>query len=217
MPETLKRTAQDYGWAFMLSPTVQSYRAVDASDKVLAVMRELGVANVPPAHETARCDAVLACIGKALTDCRHHIKNKVSESMKPGVQGSKDIASLCAAITSRSKVKPTAAMYMRIAAVRYVVRTYPECAGEDAFWIRFDKQLNQYRELLQTPAKIQAAFEDMYETDKRLYGDPDILVHPPLNPNHQDEWIAALERAAARPVSKTATGTSNSRRRVKRK
>ncbi|KAI0355644.1 hypothetical protein OH77DRAFT_302393 [Trametes cingulata] len=217
MPETLKRTAQDYGWAYMLSPTIQSYCAVDASDKVLAVMRELGVANIPPAHETARCDAVLACIGKALTDCRHHIKNKVSETLKTGAQGPKDIASLCAAIANRSKVKPTAAMYMRVAAVRYIVRTYPECVGEDAFWIRFNKQLNQYRELLKTPVKIQAAFEDMYESDKRLYGDPDILTHPTLNPNHQDEWISALERAAARPASKTASGTTNTRRRVKRK
>lgn len=40
-------------------------------------MRMLGVADMPPSMETGRCELLLACLGKALTDKRYHIKFQV--------------------------------------------------------------------------------------------------------------------------------------------
>lgn len=41
-------------------------------------MRELKIADLPPAHDTGRCKVVTAECGSAFTQCRHGIKDKVS-------------------------------------------------------------------------------------------------------------------------------------------
>ena len=40
-------------------------------------MRGAAIASVPLARETGRCDALLAIIGKEMTDRRHTVKEKV--------------------------------------------------------------------------------------------------------------------------------------------
>ncbi|CDO76975.1 hypothetical protein BN946_scf184298.g2 [Trametes cinnabarina] len=184
------------------------------TDTLKTVMRQLGVANLPSMQETGRCEVLLTYIGKSLTDCRHHIKNKVTETLKAGCKSAKDIGSLTAAITSRSKVRPTAALYMRIAAVRWVAKEYSQCT-EDAFWVKFDEKLIEWRQRAQTPALIQALFQEMYNSDKDTFGLPDLLAHPTLNPNHQEEWITSLNTFASRPTS-SAVVPASSRRRTKR-
>ena len=48
-------------------------------------MRELNVTDVPPKHETGRCDMMLACIGKALTDTRCSVKSEVRPPSDPSL------------------------------------------------------------------------------------------------------------------------------------
>ncbi|KDQ56514.1 hypothetical protein JAAARDRAFT_36008 [Jaapia argillacea MUCL 33604] len=85
IPSTLKKTIQDYSVAYILSPTVSSYRGADGPSAVLDAMRELNIAGLPPAKETGRCDVILAAIAKAQTDCRCSVKSKHTLSLKPGV------------------------------------------------------------------------------------------------------------------------------------
>ena len=139
----------------MVSATIVGYRSPKAAATVLVshvhflksyqsfsclqmALRELNVADIPPAHETGRCDEVLKVISKALTDCRCHMKEKVSGMFRNAFHHilmqiqiaatlgssddvSKDIASLTTAILSRTKVKATVLIYLRIA---FIVSTF---------------------------------------------------------------------------------------------
>ena len=98
-------------------------------------MCDLNIVDVPPRRETGRCLQVEKVIRQAITQCRHHIKEKVCprtctfmlfysqmvikvvSTFNPGPDDAIDIASLAAVITSSTKVKPTAALYMRIALI----------------------------------------------------------------------------------------------------
>ncbi|RDX47099.1 hypothetical protein OH76DRAFT_1419778 [Lentinus brumalis] len=79
LPGTLRITCSDYAWAYMLSPTITSYRTSEGADTILAVMRDLNVSDLPPRHETGRCEEVIRVIGKAMITCRHHVKEKTRQ------------------------------------------------------------------------------------------------------------------------------------------
>ncbi len=90
-------------------------------------------------------------------------------------------------------MKPTAALYLRIAAVvrrlpsqcsllvlitssprlqRYNAKKYP-ISAEDAFWLAFDEKLATYRKNFQTPVNIQA-----YVTHQQLHCTAASADHP---------------------------------------
>ncbi|KAI0701548.1 hypothetical protein C8T65DRAFT_741690 [Cerioporus squamosus] len=221
LPGTLRSTCADYAWAYMLSPSVTSYRNADAADGVLAVMRDLNVSDLPPRHETGRCEEILRVIGKAMTACRHHMKDKIIETLDPKKKVARDIGSLSAAILSRSKVKPTAAFYIRAAYIRWVAACFPESGKDDNFWVKVDASMSETREEMQTSVMIQGAFMAIFDDDKAKYGAPDLLNSPPTEWRIQDDWIQQLHARASRPLSQSSGSSglapkpANTRRRAR--
>ncbi|KAJ6456979.1 hypothetical protein C8R45DRAFT_1110757 [Mycena sanguinolenta] len=127
LPDTLSKVCQDYAHVALLSPKARCYRNSKGNAKIaksiVSAMRLLGVSDMPPSHETGRCDVLIKVLGKALTDKRYHIKNAITESLS----GKKvDIATLTRTCIGTSPAQPTAALYQRIAFLRSVVVSYSE-------------------------------------------------------------------------------------------
>ncbi|TEB19751.1 hypothetical protein FA13DRAFT_1646438 [Coprinellus micaceus] len=105
-------------------------------------MRSLNVSGIPGEHDVGRVEVILKAITKALTDACHHVKNQQSlKSAESGVN--QDIASFTYDCISTTKVKATLGLFMRIAFLRWVMRSYP--VKPDKFWDQVDVQLDKVR------------------------------------------------------------------------
>ncbi|OJT12656.1 hypothetical protein TRAPUB_10799 [Trametes pubescens] len=140
------------------------------------VMWQFNLSGLPPPYETGRCAIIEACIGKAMTDCRHHIKTKVNESLKADARA-KDIASLAAQIIGRSRIKPTAALYMRLANICWAITQLPGKFSEDAFWVKFDAILEGQRAKYTEPGHLYTAVKKLYDDDVKKFGEPDLVSY----------------------------------------
>ncbi|KAJ3992123.1 hypothetical protein F5050DRAFT_1811809 [Lentinula boryana] len=206
VPETLKNTCQDYAWVYLLSPSIMLYKGKNGPTNVLAAMRQLNVLNLPPATETGRCDIVCEIIKKTMTDVRHHIKDKIKQSLKDD-SPSHDIAALTRACIGGSKAKPTAALFMRIA---FLSCAYPTCVT-DKFWDKVDQSLTKTRTDCKTPAELQAVFEAILAQDKAKFGEPDLITHPAVALRDVDQWLLSVNGVAGAAADLTSVSTATSR------
>ncbi|KAJ6609284.1 hypothetical protein B0H10DRAFT_1954713 [Mycena sp. CBHHK59/15] len=84
VPETLKKTLQDYSHLAVVSPS--AYKYCDTGDgtpiaaNVMAVLRKLNVADLPPTCETGCVAVAMAIINKGLTDQHCLVKAAVHQS-----------------------------------------------------------------------------------------------------------------------------------------
>ncbi|KAJ7140291.1 hypothetical protein C8R43DRAFT_1018169 [Mycena crocata] len=152
-------------------------------------MRMLGVLDLPPPSETGRCEVVLKCIGKALTDKRHYIKSQIFASLSPAEDGVKvDIAKLTRSCISNSPVQPTVAMYQRLALIRSVATDLKD--GEN-FWATVDKQLNIYYQNF-SPSERKTFFEMHYNTDVANHGAADKEI-PITLMKDMESWLSTVD------------------------
>ncbi|KAK7463482.1 hypothetical protein VKT23_006831 [Stygiomarasmius scandens] len=193
-PDTVKTTCKDYACIFLLSPALLQYKLdKNAAPNVLMAMRELGIQNLPDACETGRCELILEIIKKAMTDFRHHLKEKIAASIK----SNQDIAALTKACIGTSKAKPTAGLFIRIAFLRWMYTTNPKATG-DTFWKIVDEHLIKTRREYPTTAEQQEVFVALYEADLARFGQPDLVNHPQVSVNDIDSWILQVNAAASR-------------------
>ncbi|KAJ7614820.1 hypothetical protein FB45DRAFT_936123, partial [Roridomyces roridus] len=209
MPDTLKKLAVDYGHICMLAHNAKYYRnPKDAPAGYLvaniiaeqATMRTMGVKDMPPAMETGRVAILAKVIGKALTDKRFEIKSQVVKSLESKSKENKsDIAALtCACIGSTTNVKPTAALYQRIAIIRSVAAKNMAAAkaaenskAEDKFWVLVDQKLEAWRNTLTAPGALQGMYAKTYDADVAKHGKPDSTV--PVTPMKDvADWLVTL-------------------------
>ncbi|KAJ3904778.1 hypothetical protein F5879DRAFT_988933 [Lentinula edodes] len=171
------RTAQDYSYLLLLSLLVYAYKHEQLGQKVLDIMRELKIADLPPAHDTGRC--------------KHGIKDKIAASLKSKI----DIATLTRQIIQGTKARPTLALYIRFAMLRHVytetestkqLQEAAVAAGEtpptntkkkgrkyesalDDFWGLVDKKLEFYRTQVPDAATRFEVYNGIYKKDCELY------------------------------------------------
>ncbi|KAJ3983802.1 hypothetical protein F5890DRAFT_1462372 [Lentinula detonsa] len=196
-------TCKDYAAAYIFSPSIASYKGKKGPEDVLDAMRQLSVSNLPPASETGRCDAIMEIIKKAMTDARHNIKEKILLSIKDG-STHRDIAALTRACIGTSKARPTAALFIRIAFLRYSFVQYPTAVTE-RFWNKVDETLAKYRLEFKTPVELQAAFVVIFDEDKLTYGEPDLVSNPQVVLRNVDEWLMMVNRISAPPMATPAS------------
>ncbi|KAJ7292774.1 hypothetical protein C8J57DRAFT_1457161 [Mycena rebaudengoi] len=188
VPDILEqKTCHDMAHLAIVSPNAFKYR--DSSDgnsiahNILAAMRLLNTADLPPVNETGRVAMVITCINKGLTDWRCHVKSAVWATL-PDVssadkenRGGQDIATLTRACIASTPAKATAILYQRIALIR-------ECAckcvegkkNEKKFWQQVDIELALRRKVGTAPETAQILAEATYENDKKIYGIPDAAI-----------------------------------------
>ncbi|KAJ3859038.1 hypothetical protein EV359DRAFT_68510 [Lentinula novae-zelandiae] len=195
IPETLKTTCKDYAWAYVLSPTILLYKSKSGPANVLAAMRQLNVSNLPPSSETGRVDVVLEVIKKGMTDAHHNVKEKITLSVKNSASLYRDIAALTQACIGCSKAKPMAALFVRIAFLRWQVAQHPT-SNMDKFWDKVDEALNKYRTEFKTAIELNDAFSTIYEEDQRTYGEPDLVSHPQVAVRDLDQWLLIVHGVA---------------------
>ncbi|KAJ7112276.1 hypothetical protein C8R44DRAFT_741965 [Mycena epipterygia] len=116
-------------------------------------MRMLGVTDMPSSMETGRCDLLLTCLSKALTDKWYHIKLQLFMSL---IGEKVDIATLTRSWIVTSQAKATAAVYQRLAFLRSLAVEFKatppkdvespaaKSTGSDQFWAFVDARLTEY-------------------------------------------------------------------------
>ncbi|KAJ6612611.1 hypothetical protein B0H10DRAFT_2222960 [Mycena sp. CBHHK59/15] len=65
---------------------------------------------------------------------------------------------------------------------------------ENNFWLHVDKKIELYRKIGTTPDELQILFNQNYEKDTKLYGEPDAAI-PVTMMQDVEEWLAQLEAA----------------------
>ncbi|KAJ6612615.1 hypothetical protein B0H10DRAFT_1952180 [Mycena sp. CBHHK59/15] len=210
LSDTLRKTCQDYAHVALLSPKARRYRDANGGPTIaraiLASMRAIGVAEIPPPSETGRCDIVIQCLSKSLTDWRCQVKTLVFKSFTVAAtenekSPSRDIASLTRACIGTSSAKPTAPLYQRIAFIRHCAATSSkEKAGsgknEDNFWHEVDEKLALWRKTSPVEENMQILFDNTYSTDKTLYGEPDCKI-PLTLMKDLDAWLCTVNTGMA--------------------
>ncbi|KAJ3846599.1 hypothetical protein EV368DRAFT_88761 [Lentinula lateritia] len=192
-----RTTCKDYAWAYVLSPTVLSYKSKSGPANILAAMQQLNVSNLLSSSETGRVDVVLEVIKKWMTDAHHNIKEKITSSVKNSASPYRDIAALTQACIGCSKAKPMAALFVCIAFLRWQVAQHPT-SNMDKFWDKVDEALNKYRTEFKTAIELNNAFSTIYEEDQRTYGEPDLVSHPQVAVQDLDQWLLIVHSVAGR-------------------
>ncbi|KAJ6613022.1 hypothetical protein B0H10DRAFT_2222591 [Mycena sp. CBHHK59/15] len=161
VPETLKKTLQDYSHLAVVSPSAYKYR--DTGDgtpiaaNVMAVLWKLNVADLPPTCETGRVAVAMAVINKGLTDRRCLVKAAVFATLPdPSASDkenrpSRDIATLTRACIANTPAKATAILYQHIAIIASSGK------NDDKFWAEVDAALAMRRKACTTPGTEQIA------------------------------------------------------------
>ncbi|KAJ6563492.1 hypothetical protein B0H10DRAFT_2115135 [Mycena sp. CBHHK59/15] len=191
VPPALKKTATDYARVAALSPSARSYRGKSLAAAVVAAMRERNVSDLPRPDETSHCEAVLELVGTALTQARHGIKAALVDSIL--ACNRTDIATLTRVCIGKSKAQPTAALYRRLAWLRFQLvqqNAKPATTGSkvDKFWVKVDTELDEWHESWPDKRALDCAFGAVYDSDLATYKpmDPKLRVTPA---HDVEDWL----------------------------
>ncbi|GBE78718.1 hypothetical protein SCP_0116090 [Sparassis crispa] len=176
IPDTLRATLMDYAHTYILSPTIESYRKASNPGNILAAMRHLNIAQIPPEQETGRCAVIHTVVAKGLTEWRNHVKTQISISID-AKSTIRNLAALAHACIKTCSVHPTVAMYIRLAYIRLIFVKFSGLK-EDAFWNKVDSSMKEIREQYRTSGAIYDAYQAVYRNDKLTYGEPDNAMYP---------------------------------------
>ncbi|KAL1758461.1 hypothetical protein FB107DRAFT_246884 [Schizophyllum commune] len=128
----LRKNATNCARIFVTSPRASAYRPKNAADTVYNVMLLLKFGDMPSASNLDAQDEVKEHITKKLSDHRHVFKDKCELSLQPN-SPLRNIANLTEAIVSTTTgVKPTLALLMRVAFIRWHVLQYADALEQKA-------------------------------------------------------------------------------------
>ncbi|KAJ6511524.1 hypothetical protein C8R47DRAFT_737294 [Mycena vitilis] len=210
LPDTVAKTCHDYAYCALLSPGITHYRnpkdGPTIPSDIVGVMRAIGIAQLPPPHETGRCEVLRQCVNGHLIQKRYHIRAQIEATLSgPKV----DIATLTRACIGTSNCRPTVPLYQRIALIRSLLWEYKndlkkassednaaatksDKGDKDMFWVEVDKRLVIYHSMSATDR--QMSYELTYEDDVKAYGQPDSLI-PITAMKNVEEWLKKLNVA----------------------
>ncbi|SJL16231.1 uncharacterized protein ARMOST_19751 [Armillaria ostoyae] len=205
LPDTVRKTAQDYASAAVLAPNLQAYKAPALAASIMTVMRDLRVQELPPPHETGRCGVLESVISKALTDMRCHVKAQIHCSIDDkDVKQSDDITTLVVACIGTTKAQSTLAVRMHIA---FLVGF-----GVLNVMHYIDGMLVQMRKTFATASLLAGAFKDIYEQDMQQYGSPDSIDNPVVMAKKVESWLTTLDNACGKVLAATEVKSKSSKK-----
>ncbi|TFK65724.1 hypothetical protein BDN72DRAFT_900422 [Pluteus cervinus] len=191
VPEALKEHIRLYVKAFLYSPTIKSYKG-NGAEHILRALRELSVPNLPSENQPLQVSAVISVISDELTSIRNFIKTKIKESVVPGSE-MRNIADLTHTLLSGASIRPTLQHYIRFAFLREHVVTHT--VGD--FWTAVDRVISDWAKKATTTAELTGYYNNCYQDDKKLYGDPAMSIHQPGDTSVVEEWRKTVDRHAA--------------------
>ncbi|KAF6765747.1 hypothetical protein DFP72DRAFT_839564 [Ephemerocybe angulata] len=200
MTSELKLEIKHYTRVFLLSPRLGAYRGVDIDAHILDVMRESRVKGLPERKEIAQTKTVLEEINTVLTNFRNHMKTKIKDSLSP-TSSIRNIGDLTAAILSPTQVKATIQVYLRIAFLRLCMADSTTTTN-DQFWVSVDEELHSVRSDMSSEVELSQFFTNVFEADKRKYGDPAATRHQVIEARNVESWIEAVNRKASKVEAK---------------
>ncbi|KAJ7690868.1 hypothetical protein B0H17DRAFT_1134137 [Mycena rosella] len=187
LSDAFQKTCMSWAHAAVLSATANSYRD-DTPGSIAAnimplwihfsrsqkVMRSQGIAELPPTKETGRCDIVKSVIVSGLTTYRHDVKATIFKALIP--------------LKSGTEADSEANKDVRACAVEHKKNK----ATDGTFWKTVDTKLALYRAVANNKEGLQILFNADYNTDKKLYGEPDAAIPLTLMKDVED-WLTALQ------------------------
>ncbi|KAJ7096590.1 hypothetical protein B0H15DRAFT_946065 [Mycena belliarum] len=199
---SLARKITSYTQAFMYSPQLTAYRGLSMAEHVLKAMRESNVADLPADEETAQCELVLSKIRDKGTNYRNILKTAVKASLEPDSE-TKNIGSLAHKLVSGTKIASTLQLYIRLAVIRFVMKTYLWLT-EETFWLKVDDLIEQYRRDCKTTDELDALNNLIYQEDIKQFDDP--ANSPHTTSEAPGGWQAVVRKHSAnvRPNPKNA-------------
>ncbi|KAJ7030577.1 hypothetical protein C8F04DRAFT_1365746 [Mycena alexandri] len=205
LSDTLAKTCLDYPHCALLSPKAKNYCNIKDQQTIaatiLAVMRELGVADLPASMETGCVDVLLKFSNKALTTKHYHIKYHLFASLIGDEKV--DLATLTRSCIGTSPAVPTAALYQHIALLRSIALKFKNSGkttdiddakdnSKDKFWPEVDSRLATYHQM--TPGNRQVLYEMAYREDIATHGETDKTIPITLMQN-VESWLQTLSTA----------------------
>ncbi|KAJ7616791.1 hypothetical protein DFH06DRAFT_1012734 [Mycena polygramma] len=203
----LSQKINSYTQAFVYSPELVAYRGLNIAGHVLNAMRESSVKNLPPDEETAQCEMVLSKSRDKGTQFRNILKTAIIASTAPGSETA-NVAALANKLLQHSKIKPTLQFYVRLAFIRWVMRSYP-WVSEELFWMMVDQCIEKNSRKCTTKEELDAyvLYNLVYQGDIELYGDPATTPHQTVEFNPSiSSWQAVVRKHSklVRPDPKNA-------------
>ncbi|KAL0064674.1 hypothetical protein AAF712_008372 [Marasmius tenuissimus] len=120
--DPLLETAKEYGQLTLLSPRIHAYKGTRLALMVVETMRKLGVAELPPPHETGRLAVITKSINRSFTDMRYLIKLKIGQSIydDEGSYQPTDVGTLLHGCIGTTRAPPLATALARMAFLRSI-------------------------------------------------------------------------------------------------
>jgi len=206
--EDLKKSIGIYVKAFLLSPTVSSYKG-NAAEHVLKAMNDLNVGGIPAEGDVIQVKELLSVIGTTLTAYRNTIKTKIIASLEDGSK-TRNIADLTHEIIKNTTVVATLQLYIRLAFLRWHIVTFRKSADT---WDEVDKTLVKWRKVATTEKDLTESFNMMYQEDKVTYGDPANTRHETTQPKNVPAWLKTIDSHSVKVLGAVAS-TGKKRKRM---
>ncbi|THU93260.1 hypothetical protein K435DRAFT_799837 [Dendrothele bispora CBS 962.96] len=166
IPSALLTTLRGNAFSLFMSSKLTSYTGKLAKATIEA-SREIGVPELPAVHELGKLGIIEKQLKKHITDIRYQTKEKISKSLK--VKKKPDVAMLTAKLIGDKSVPITAAMYRRVAVLRFVAVSHPEQFKSDEYWAKVDEVIHSWREAANGNAGVLLnIFDQTYKEDQIL-------------------------------------------------
>ncbi|KAJ7827163.1 hypothetical protein B0H14DRAFT_3467278 [Mycena olivaceomarginata] len=206
-PELSKKIA-GHMQVFTYSPDLTAYRGLAVASHVM---------DLPTEDETTQCELVVSKIREKGTHYRNILKTAVKTALDPNHETA-NVAVLANKLLSGTKIKATLQFYMRLAFIRFVMRSY-EWLTEETFWLKVDLAIEENSRDCATKDELDAFYNMIYQDDIAIYGDPANTSTPKLvKPNPKNAQVLApaekafysgrsLKRARVEMENEDAGGT----------
>ncbi|KAF7362701.1 hypothetical protein MVEN_00619400 [Mycena venus] len=153
-----------------LKAHLTAYRGLNLDGHVMNSMRDSSVKDLPPDEETAQCEDVLSKVRNKATQFRNILKTAITVALDR-THETANVAALANKLLQGTKIKATLQFYIRLAFIRFVMRSYPWLT-EETFWLKVDLCLEANSKKCTSKAELDQLYNAIYQQDVQMYGDP---------------------------------------------
>ncbi|KAJ7691616.1 hypothetical protein B0H17DRAFT_1201033 [Mycena rosella] len=210
-PELTKKIGA-YVKAFVFSPTTTAYRGLNVGEHIMKAMQECKVKDLPDEEDTIAVDMVLDKIRDKGTHHRNIFKTKSMEKKST----LRNVAVLTHKLLKNSNIKPTVQSYQQTAFIRWCIQSYPVLSDEE-FWLKVDSTIATFRTGSKCSADVDKIFTEIYESDKKTYGDPTDTDYKTVDAATSiPQWQVMLRKQAdkVQPTLQSGPGSASKKRRI---
>ncbi|KAK0436127.1 hypothetical protein EV421DRAFT_1981861 [Armillaria borealis] len=162
----------------------------EIKDSVKLAMQANNTPDLPSKQDIIGKDKVIREINSALSDSRHWLKSKLSETLKKANPETDNIGAVTSRILGNSGIPVTLQLHMRVAVVRWHLSHFSHLVPKK-FWPHVDDFLA--RSLEKGQQSYSTILNNMYSRDMDEYGNHDLAKFPVLDLLNEsssvDAWI----------------------------